>query len=452
MGQSLHFGTALLPGGWRDNVRLRIDGGRIAAVDADTSPEANDERHAIGLPGMPNLHSHAFQRAMAGLAEYGGAGPDDFWTWREVMYRVALSVTPDDVEAIAAQLYAEMLEAGFIRVGEFHYLHHDADGLPYADIAEMAKRILAAATETGIGITLLPVFYAHGDFGGAPPTAGQRRFISDIDGFARLLEASRALVSKLDGANIGIAPHSLRAVAPDELSTLLQMFSDGPVHIHAAEQVREVEACFAWSGKRPIEWLLDNVSLDQRWCLIHSTHMTDAETTALARSGATAGLCPITEGNLGDGIFNGRAFVDRGGAFGIGTDSNVSVDAAGELRQLEYAQRLGDRARNRLSVEGKSTGRTLFDAAVAGGARALACGPAGLTPGASADIVSLRSDHVVLYDRRGDRILDAWIFAAREPAIDCVWVRGEKQVSDGRHHRRDEIRKRFDSVMHRLLT
>ena len=451
MAHTLHFRTALLPEGWRDNVRIQIDGGRITAVNADVTAEPHDERHAIGIPGMPNLHSHAFQRAMAGLAEYGGAGPDDFWTWREVMYRVALSVTPDDVEAIAAQLYAEMLEAGFTRVGEFHYLHHDADGSPYSNIAEMATRIAAASSETGIGLTLLPVFYAHGDFGGAPPTAGQRRFISNIDGFARLFEASGAAISTLDGANIGVAPHSLRAVAPEELADLLRMAPDMPVHIHAAEQVREVEACLVWSRKRPIEWLLENASIDQRWCLIHSTHMTDAETAALADSGATAGLCPVTEGNLGDGIFNGRAFLDRGGAFGIGTDSNVLVDFAGELRQLEYAQRLGDRARNRMSVEGKSTGRTLFDAALAGGTKALAAAPGGLTPGASADIVSLRSDHVALQDRKGDRILDGWIFAAREPAVDCVWVRGVKRVANGSHIHRDDIRQRFDKAMRRLF-
>jgi formiminoglutamate deiminase len=448
---ALHFATALLAEGWRQNVRIRFDDGRITAIDQGVVAKPDDERHAIGIPGMPNLHSHAFQRAMAGLAEYGGAGPDDFWTWREVMYRVALSVPPDDVEAIAAQLYAEMLEAGFTRVGEFHYLHHDADGKPYADIAEMAKRILAAADATGIGITLLPVFYAHGDFGGAPPTGGQRRFICDIDGFAHLFEGSRAAAASLDGANIGIAPHSLRAVAPDELSALLQLAEVMPIHIHAAEQVREVEACLAWCGKRPVEWLLDNASVDQRWCLIHSTHMTADETAALAQSGATAGLCPITEGNLGDGIFSGRPFLDHGGAFGIGTDSNVLVDVAAELRQLEYAQRLGNRARNRMSVEGKSTGRTLFDAAVAGGTRALGVTPGGLAPGASADIVSLQSDHVALQDRRGDRLLDAWIFAAREPAVDCVWARGVKQVAGGRHILREDIRQRFDKAMERLL-
>jgi formiminoglutamate deiminase len=447
---ALHFGTALLPDGWRDDVRIEITGGRITKTAPDTAPGPDDERHAIGLPGMPNLHSHAFQRGMAGLAEHGHAGPDDFWTWREAMYRVALSVTPDDVEAIAAQLCIEMLEAGFTRIGEFHYLHHDKDGRPYGDIAEMASRVAAAASETGIGMTLLPVFYAHGDFGGAPPSPGQLRFLSDVDGFARLFEASSRLVAKLDGANIGVAPHSLRAVAPEELAAVLRLATDEPIHIHAAEQVREVEACLAWSGKRPVQWLLDHADVDQRWCLIHATHMTDEETAALAACGATAGLCPITEGNLGDGLFNGRAFLERGGHIGIGTDSNVLIDVAGELRQLEYAQRLRDRARNRMDLDGKSTGRTLFEKSVEGGARALACGPCGLTLGSSADIVSLLGDHIMLEGRKGDRLLDAWIFAARDSAVDSVWVRGRKLVSAGRHHRRDTIERRFRNVMRRL--
>ncbi len=448
---ALHFGTALLPDGWRDNVRIAIGDGVAVTVTPGAEPAPADERHAIGVAGMPNVHSHAFQRGMAGLAENGSAGPDDFWTWREAMYRVALSVTPDDVEAIAAQLYVEMLEAGFTRVGEFHYLHHDSDGAPYADIAEMAGRVLAAATATGIGMTLLPVLYAHGDFGGAPPNPGQRRFICGVKDFERLLEASRALVSRLQGANIGVAPHSLRAVTPDELAAVLQMTTTEPVHIHAAEQVREVEACLAWSGQRPVEWLLDHAALDARWCLIHATHMTDAETKALAARDATAGLCPITEANLGDGLFNGKLFLEQGGRFGIGTDSNVLVDVGAELRQLEYAQRLRDRARNRMDVEGKSTGRTLFDGAVDGGARALGRGPAGLAVGASADIVSLRSDHIMLEGRTGDRILDAWIFAAKDAGVDCVWVHGVKRVAGGRHVCREAITDKFRKVMRRLL-
>ncbi len=446
---ALHFATALLPDGWRDNVRVTISGGVIESITDGVEPSPGDEGHAIGLSGMPNLHSHAFQRAMAGLAEYGGAGPDDFWTWREAMYRVALAVTPDDVEAIAAELYVEMLEAGFTRIGEFHYLHHDIDGAPYPNVAEMAERILAAAAETGIGMTLLPVFYAHSDFGGAPPNEGQRRFVSDLDGFAKLFAASEAAAKNLAGTNVGVAPHSLRAVTPEELSVVTAM-CDGPIHIHAAEQVKEVDASLAVLGKRPVEWLLENADVGPRWCLIHATHMTDAETQALAKRGATAGLCPITEANLGDGIFNGRLFLESGGAFGIGSNSNVLIDAAAELRQLEYAQRLRDRARNRMSVAGKSTGRALFDCAVAGGAKALGQPTFGLAEGAPADIVSLRPDHLALEGRRGDAILDAWIFAARDNPIDCVWARGAKRVADGRHSDRAAIAQRFRRVVRRL--
>jgi formiminoglutamate deiminase len=315
----------------------------------------------------------------------------------------------------------------------------------------MASRVLAAASVAGIGMTLLPVLYAHGDFGGAPPAPGQRRFISGIDGFTRLFEACQTLVSTRQGANIGIAPHSLRAVTPDELAAMLPLLSAGPIHIHAAEQVREVEACLAWSGQRPVEWLLDHAAVDRRWCLIHATHMTEAETRMLAACGATAGLCPITEANLGDGLFNGRLFLVQGGSFGVGTDSNVLVDAGAELRQLEYAQRLRDRARNRMDVEGKSTGRTLFEKSVQGGTRALGRDPAGLAPGAAADIVSLDPHHIALEGRTGDGILDAWIFAAGTSVIDSVWVGGVKQVADGRHRERDGIARRFRAVMRRLV-
>jgi formiminoglutamate deiminase len=448
--QTLHFGSALLPEGWCDGVRVEIDDGVLAKVTPDTEPAANDERHAIAVAGMPNVHSHAFQRAMAGLAEHRSAEADDFWTWREAMYGVALAVTPDDVEAIAGQAYVEMLEAGFTRVAEFHYLHHDRDGNPFADRAEMAKRILAAAAETGIEMTLLPVFYAHGDFGGAPTVAGQRRFVSDLDGYARLLHESRVAASALGGAAIGVAPHSLRAATPDELASVLALADGGSVHIHVAEQVREVEGCVAWSGQRPVEWLLSNADIGPEWCLIHATHMTPWETEAIAASGATVGLCPITEANLGDGIFNGQLFLLCGGHFGIGSDSNVLVDVAGELRQLEYSQRLGNRTRNIITADGRSTGRVLFDEAVSGGARALGEAAAGISPGAPADIVSLKADHVTLEGRTGDRLLDAWIFAARDSVVDCVWVRGVKQVEAGRHRRREAVRERFRGALRRL--
>ncbi|TIV31013.1 MAG: formimidoylglutamate deiminase, partial [Mesorhizobium sp.] len=328
---------ALLPGGWQGNVRIAFEGGRISTVEIGAVARAGEERHAIVLPGMPNLHSHAFQRGMAGLAELRGPSADSFWSWREVMYRFALSMTPDQVEAVAAQLYVEMLEAGFSRVGEFHYLHHDRDGQPYANVAEMAERIAAAAGKSGIGLTLLPVFYAHSAFGGAAPNEGQRRFINDVERFGRLLEKAREAVRPLEQAVVGVAPHSLRAATPDELNSVAAMSPNSPIHIHVAEQVKEVEDCVAWSGKRPVEFLLANAKVDARWCLIHATHMTEAETIAMARTGSIAGLCPITEANLGDGTFAAPLFVEHGGRFGVGSDSNVLIGLPDELRQLEYS-------------------------------------------------------------------------------------------------------------------
>ncbi|MDA9500216.1 formimidoylglutamate deiminase [Bradyrhizobium sp. CCBAU 11357] len=448
----LHFASALLPSGWANDVQVVIAAGAIAAVTQGVAPAAGDERHAIALPGLASLHSHAFQRGMAGLAELRGDSTDTFWTWRETMYRFALAMTPDDVMAVATLLYVEMLEQGFTRVGEFHYLHHDRDGSPYADPAEMAARIAQAAEASGIALTLLPSFYAHGSFGGAAPHAGQRRFICTGDRFAALMAASRKVIANLPGANIGIAPHSLRAVAPDELAAIIPLADRGPVHIHAAEQVKEVEDCLAWSGRRPVQWLLEHAPLDRRWCLIHATHMTSEEVTALARTGAVAGLCPITEASLGDGVFSAREFVEAGGFFGVGTDSNVLIGAADELRQLEYGQRLKHRQRNVLSGgAGHSTGRSLFDRALAGGARALAQPSTGLVHGARADIVTLDAAHPSLAGRAHDAVIDGWIFAAGGAAIDCVWAGGRKVVEGGQHGLRQAARERFNATVRRLV-
>ncbi|MGX1165665.1 formimidoylglutamate deiminase [Bradyrhizobium sp. USDA 372] len=448
----LHFASALLPSGWANDVQVVVTAGAIAAVTPGVAPAAGDERHAIALPGLASLHSHAFQRGMAGLAELRGDSTDTFWTWRETMYRFALAMTPDDVATVATLLYVEMLEQGFTHVGEFHYLHHDRDGSPYADPAEMAARIAQAAEASGIALTLLPSFYAHGSFGGAAPHAGQRRFICSVDQFAALMAASRKVISALPGANIGIAPHSLRAVAPDELAAIIPLANGGPVHIHAAEQVKEVEDCLAWSGRRPVQWLLEHAPLDRRWCLIHATHMTDEEVTTFARTGAVAGLCPITEASLGDGIFSAREFVAAGGLFGVGTDSNVLIGAADELRQLEYGQRLKHRQRNVLSGgAGHSTGRSLFDRALAGGARALAQPTVGLTPGARADIVTLDAAHPSLAGRAHDAVIDGWIFAAGGAAIDCVWAGGRKVVEGGQHGLRQAARERFNASIRRLV-
>ena len=442
----LWFETALLPDGWATGVRIGVADGRIASVERE--PRPGDERHAIGLPGLCNVHSHGFQRGMAGLSERRGHVDDDFWSWREVMYAFLGRLTPEDIVSITAQAYAEMLETGYTRVGEFHYLHNDVDGRRYADPAAMAAGIVAAAEEAGIGLTLLPVFYAHGDFGGAPPAPRQRRFVSDVGGFAALVETSRTYLPR--DAVLGIAPHSLRAVTADELAAILPLAGGGPVHIHAAEQVKEVEACLAATGARPVEWLLANTAVDARWCLVHATHLADAECVALAASGAVAGLCPVTEANLGDGIFPAPRYFAAGGAFATGTDSNIRIDAADELRTVEYAQRLIRRRRNVLTDEAHpSAGARLFTGALAGGAQALGV-ETGLAVGAPADIVSLDASEPAFVGRFGDALLDGWIFAARRP-IDRVWRGGRCVVEGGRHVRRDAVAARYRATFARLL-
>lgn len=447
----LFFEQALLPQGWARAVRIVLDQGRLVSAEADASVQPGDERHRIGLPGMPNLHSHAFQRGMAGLTEIRGATADSFWTWRELMYRFVGRMTADDIEAVAAQAYVEMLEAGFTRVGEFHYIHHDVSGAPYGNIGELAERIAASAQSSGVSLTLLPVFYAHAGFGGRAPDPGQKRFVTGIDGFSRLLNSSRRAVAGQQGAVVGLAPHSLRAVTAEELAAILQIDGDCPVHMHIAEQTREVDECVAWCGQRPLQWLFDHVTVDPRWCLIHATHATADEIGQLAQSGAVAGLCPITEANLGDGTFSAPEFRDRGGAFGVGSDSNVLIGVTDELRQLEYSQRLVHRARNVVAATAASTGRTLFESALKGGSQALGVATAGLTAGAFADIVSLDAHGVALAGRSGDAILDSWIFGAGRSLVDCVWARGRKVVKDGRHHARETIALRFRQTLEGLL-
>lgn len=449
--EPLFFAHALLPNGWARDVRVEIAEGMITAVSPSARPKGATRIAGAAVPGVPNLHCHAFQRGMAGLAERGGPGADDFWTWREVMYRFVAALTPEDVETIAAFAYMEMLEAGFTSVAEFHYLHHAADGAPYADLGEMAVSVVAAATEAGIGLTLLPSFYAHGGFGGANPLPHQLRFVNRLDGFFALLGRCRVILRALPGAGLGIAPHSLRAVAPAELAELLAGVTEGPVHIHAAEQVKEVEGCLAWSGRRPVEWLMERAAVDPRWCLIHATHMTPAETAALARSGAAAGLCPVTEANLGDGIFPARDYLSMGGRFGVGSDANLATDPPAELKQLEYGQRLSRRARNVLAPEGGgSVGRRLLEGALAGGAQATARPVGAIAAGQRADIVVLDLEHPDLVGRSGDAWLDAWIFVAGRGAVRSVFAGGCPVVTEGRHAGRDAIAGRYRAVVTRL--
>jgi len=447
----LHFESALLPDGWADDVRLHVAGGAFVRIERGVPREPGDECAALGLPGLPNLHSHAFQRALAGLSEARGHTQDSFWTWRELMYRFVAQLTPEAVEAITAQAYVEMLEAGFTRVGEFHYLHHGADGRPYADPAELTARIAAAAEQAGLGLSLLQVFYAHSGFGAAPPQPQQRRFVHDLDSYTRLLERSREILGRLDHARLGVAPHSLRAVTPEELAQVCALAGAAPIHLHIAEQQREVDECLAWSGRRPIAWLLDAQPLDARFCLVHATHASEDELARLGRSGAVVGLCPITEANLGDGTFAAHEFAAAGGDYGVGSDSNVLISATEELRLLEYGQRLKQRARNLLaSTEHLHTGRALFERAVRGGARALGV-PPGFQPGAPADAVALDLEHPQFAARTRDSLLDSWIFSAGPGCIDRVWCRGTRVVERGRHVRRSQIAARYRATLEALL-
>jgi formimidoylglutamate deiminase len=448
----LHFETALLPSGWAENVGIRIGGGIIREIACDVDAAPGAERHKIGLPGVPNVHSHAFQRGFAGLAERRARERDSFWTWREIMYRFVDRISPDDLEAIAALAYMEMLEGGFTHVGEFHYLHRAPDGASYDDPALMAARIAAAAEAVGIGLTLLPVFYAHSRFGGMPPLASQRRFISTPEEFGRLVEGCAIAVAGLTNGHVGIAPHSLRAVTPDELTEILSLARNCPIHIHVAEQMREVDDCVAWCAMPPVAWLMQNAPVDARWCLIHATHIDQADMRAIASSGAVVGLCPITEANLGDGIFPLEKFLECSGKIGIGSDSNVFIDTAHELRLLEYGQRLAHQARNvAASAAIPSTGRHLFERAVTGGAQALGI-KSGLDVGCTADIMTLDAEHAALACRSGDSLLDSYVFAGSGGIIADVWRGGRKLVSNGRHLHRGAIVTRYRKVLEKLLS
>jgi formimidoylglutamate deiminase len=447
----LAFDRALLPNGWADNVVVRFKDGVIHEVTAGDAGPIAEHRRGVAVPGMPNLHSHAFQRGMAGLAERAATPDDSFWSWREVMYRFLDRLSPDDIETIATLAYVEMVEAGFTSCVEFHYLHHDPSGAPYANLAETAERIAAAAAISGIGLTLLPVLYRYGNFGAAPPAPGQRRFLNDPERFAKLLVASARAIEPLPGAVLGVAPHSLRAVTPEDLRALIAGAPRGPIHIHVAEQEKEVADCLAWCGRRPVEWLLEAVDVGPLWCLIHATHMTRDETKRVAHSGAVAGLCPVTEANLGDGIFNATDYRAAGGHFGVGTDSNIEIGVADELRALEYGQRLLHQRRNRLADPGASVGRALFDAALEGGAQASGRPVAAIAPGRRADFVLLDPSHPAIAGRDGDPVLDGWIFAARLSPVREVWVGGVQLVADGRHTLRDEATARFNATLRRLM-
>ncbi len=432
--------TALLPTGWAVGVRIDIDAdGRIVNVQQDT-PAAGTCTQLL-LPSPVNVHSHAFQRAMAGLTERRGPNPNDsFWTWRELMFRFLDRLTPQHVEAITAFVQMEMLEAGYATNAEFHYLHHQPGGVPYDNLAEMSERVACAADQTGIGLCLLPVHYEVGGCDGRALTAGQIRFGNDMDRFQALHGAAvHALSSLPDDTGFGVAPHSLRAVGVEDLRGYRECFPTGPIHMHLAEQVPEVDEVQAHWGARPVEWALENMGLDARWCLIHCTQMTAPETVALAHTGAVAGLCPITESSLGDGIFDAVRWMDTGGAIAVGSDSNIRIALSEELRTLDYSQRLRDGTRAALASSDQSTGRRMFEGILKGGAQATGRKTGRLEVGYWADMLTLdtTSDH--LWGRVGDTALDAWIFAGDDRLVRDVWSAGRHMVRDGEHTARAPI-------------
>ncbi len=435
---------AYLSDGWSNDVRLTLDGTEITEIASNATPQTDDTRVDTLLPALSNLHSHSFQRAMAGMTEFREKGRESFWTWRTLMYAFLDHLTPDHISAIAALAFMEMQKAGYAAVGEFHYIHNAAGGTKYDDPAELSSRIIKAAQDTGIGLTHLPVLYSYGDIGGKPLAGGQLRFGNSVDEFAALVDRCKTLVRDMpNDTAVGIAPHSLRATTPADLAQILGQTPDGPIHIHIAEQTAEVDAVQATLGARPVEWLLDHADVNDRWCLIHATHMSDAETTAMAHSGAIAGLCPVTEANLGDGIFNGKSYLNAGGAFGVGTDSNVNISLTEELRLFEYSQRLHHRARNVLAPEGGSTGTTVYTQATKGGAQALARNSGEISVGKHADLVAIDSTDPRLCALPADQLLDGLVFGANDSVVTDVWSAGRHNVQKGRHIQEDAILERY---------
>ena len=449
----LYADRAWLRRGWAKNVLLDIDDtGSIAEITTALPDCPNDAEQLKGpvLPGMANLHSHAFQRAFAGHTEQSHKGNDNFWTWRQVMYDFVAKVTPDQAQIIAEQLYIEMLKAGFTSVGEFHYLHHDQSGHPYADLSQMSTRIIEAARQNGIAITLLPVLYAYGGFGAQPSTRGQQRFVNNIERFSRLLEKLFSTYATERNIVVGFAPHSLRAVSEEQIREMVahlhHLDAKAPIHIHIAEQRSEVDDCIAWCGTTPVAWLFNHFEPDERWCLVHATHITDAELSALARSGATVGLCPTTEANLGDGVFPAEKFLAQQGRFGIGSDSNVSVSPIEELRTLEYSQRFMHRRRAILAPRGGSVGAHLYATAALHGAEAIGRHSGALDIGYTADLVVIDELTPTLINKPGDILLDAMIFAGHSNPVRDVMVSGQWQVRDGFHSREDQVLDAFRRV------
>lgn len=453
-----HFESALLETGWAEDVVIEVDvNGVIVEIQqsSDTTPSSPNlprtDLSGTVLPGLCNLHSHAHQRAMAGLAERSGKSNDSFWTWRETMYRFLHAMTPAQLHSIAAQLYLEMLQAGYTRVAEFQYLHHQPNGARYDNIAEMSLQTLQAANDVGLGYTGLPVLYQYSGFGKQSPQDQQRRFINNIESFESIFTELSA--QPRSNSNLGMAAHSLRAINTTDFSALLNHLplNDGPIHIHIAEQIKEVDDCISWCGQRPVEYLFSEFDVDERWCLIHATHMTESETSLLAHSGAVAGLCPTTEANLSDGFFNAKDYLSLQGRIGIGSDSHVSVSVVEELRWLEYGQRLTHQRRNVLNKAAESsTGVNLYSLAALGGAQACNHRSGRIAVGQQADWVVLNCNHPQLIGRHESSLIDSWVFSGNQTVVKDVIVAGQHVILDGQHRHQHTINNRFRKTISEL--
>jgi formimidoylglutamate deiminase len=442
---TLFANAALLDDGWRENVRLTIADGEIRHIQESAVADPDDERVDTILPGMPNGHSHAFQRAMAGRAERRHPSGDDFWAWRLTMYSLAERLNPEQLLAIATLAYMEMLEAGYTSVAEFHYLHNKRGGKPQVPAHLLAEVHSEAASMAGIRLTLIPTLYMANGFDGAALTEAQLRFTNTTESFLKLVDGIR---SRETAHTTGLGIHSLRAVPADALRNVVNHANsempNAPVHIHIAEQQREVDECILSTGQRPVEWLLNHHDIDERWCLIHATHATAEELQGIAERRATIILCPTTEANLGDGVFNYSNFVPNGGQIGIGSDSQISINPWQELQLLEYSQRLTQRARYiAASDESPNTGRALFDAALRGGRVAVGKACDDLAEGKAADLIALNMSDPRLAGLACDELIDALIFANPRNPIDAVMVGGEWKTWSGQHTKHELIVSNF---------
>ena len=446
--------SILLTDGWAKRQTLTINDGIIVAINSGKSENVDHEVGTI-IPGMVNCHSHAFQRAFAGFSEQGSEGQDSFWTWRNIMYKFLGQLTDKNAEVIANQLYIEMLKMGYTRVAEFHYLHHDINGDNYAELATMAHAIFKAAQQSGIGLTLLPVLYRHSGFGELLPTDGQKRFINSVGQFNQLVSDCYDLSQNYSNTNIGIAPHSLRAVDKNSLIEVVahvrSLDANAPIHIHIAEQQKEVDDCLAHYGQRPVEWLLANIPLDSHWCLIHATHITEQERRGIIASKAIAGICPTTEANLGDGIFPTTEFLSEQGTLAIGSDSHISVNPIEELRWLEYTQRLIKQQRAILAdAKQASVGQNLWQQAAKGGAQSTNTNTGELAIGKQADLLVLDEQQTRLFASSEQHLLDSLIFASQKNPVQDVMVNGQWVVRNYQHEAEQDIASKFADILAEL--